>query len=280
VKPTVWILGVLLMVAGAVGAVDVQLKDGTVIAAESYSVTGSYVMIKLPNGSQLAYDVADVDLQALRAAEAAAAGTSDQGAPAAEPKGDTISSGRSLKSAGAAGDEQPAGLAITDRDVKHMHGSGVLGEEEQQEADAAPETAADGGDFQVGGSVALGNVKIDPVGEGRWQIQGDVVNRNPQPVQNVKIKLEVMGAGEPLTSEVPVAATLGPDQKANFSHSFAAEAPEGKPHPNIRASVMWMREESRRETDYTKAGGVPHPSNRPQMIGGVTGADVRPTPIQ
>ena len=278
-KPTHWIPGLLIAAAGAAAAVDVQLKDGTLVPAESSKVTGSFVMVKLPNGAQVAYDVADVDLEALRAAEAAAAGAADPGDPASERTTDAMSSGRSLKSAASAGDDAPAGLAITDRDVKHMRGSGVRGDEEQQEADAVPE-AETGGDFQVGGSVALGNIRIDPVGEGRWQIQGDVINRNPQPVLNVTVKLEVMGGGEPLTSEVPVAAALGPDQKAGFSHSFAAEAPEGKPHPDIRASVMWMREETRRETDYTKAGGVPHPSNRPQQIGGVTGADVRPTPVQ
>jgi hypothetical protein len=32
--------------------------------------------------------------------------------------------------------------------------------------------------------------------------------------------------------------------------------------------------------DYTKAGGVPHPSNLPLEHGGVTGADLRPTPVQ
>ena len=36
-------------------------------------MTGSYVLLKLPNGSQVAYDVVDVDLEALRAAEAAQA---------------------------------------------------------------------------------------------------------------------------------------------------------------------------------------------------------------
>ena len=50
------------------------MRDGTVITAESYRLTGSYIMLKLGDGRQVAYDVADVDLDALRAAEAAAAG--------------------------------------------------------------------------------------------------------------------------------------------------------------------------------------------------------------
>jgi hypothetical protein len=48
----------------------------------------------------------------------------------------------------------------------------------------------------------------------------------------------------------------------------------------VRATVIWMQQENRREPDYTKAGGVPHPSNLPLGYGGVSGADVRPTPVQ
>ena len=96
------------------------------------------------------------------------------------------------------------------------------------------------------------------------------------------VKLETIpSAGEEKWSgEVSVSAVLGPDDKATFEHGFAAEVPEGKSQPSIRASVMWMQDEKRREPDYTKAGGVPHPSNLPLQFGGVTGADVRPTPIQ
>ncbi len=50
--------------------------------------------------------------------------------------------------------------------------------------------------------------------------------------------------------------------------------------PNVRASVFWMRKVTTRVADYTGAGGVPHPSNLPLQRGGVTGAQVRPTPIQ
>jgi hypothetical protein len=48
----------------------------------------------------------------------------------------------------------------------------------------------------------------------------------------------------------------------------------------VRASVIWMRQETTRTPDYTRAGGVPHPSNLPLEHGGVTGADVRPTEIE
>jgi hypothetical protein len=39
-----------------------------------------------------------------------------------------------------------------------------------------------------------------------------------------------------------------------------------------------MRQETTRTPDYTKAGGVPHPSNLPLEHGGVSGADVVATP--
>ena len=75
------ILCVGMLLAGAAAAVDVPFNDGTVISAESYRITGSYVMLKLADGRQVAYDVADVDLAALRTAEAAAAaGEADAGA--------------------------------------------------------------------------------------------------------------------------------------------------------------------------------------------------------
>jgi len=263
-------------------AADVPLRDGTVITADSYRITGSYVMIQLPDGSQVAYDVADVDVAALRALEAAAAAEGGaETAPEPQQRTDTVSSGRTLKDAGAAADDQPDGLTISDRDVKHMRGSGVQGDDEQEEADTSGAGGPDG-DYQVGGSVVLNSVTVSPAGEGRWHVQGEVVNRSPKPVNNVIVKLETIpSAGEEKWSgQVSVSAALGPDDKATFEHGFAAEVPEGKSQPSIRASVMWMQEESRREPDYSKIGGVPDPSSLPLQWGGVTGADVRPTPIQ
>jgi len=282
VKKILTVLGLALAVAAAAVAVDVQLKDGTVISAESYKVTGSFVMVRLPNGSQVAYDVADVNLDALRADEAAMAaadGTRPEDGPARTD--DAISSGRGLKSADDAAEGKDSGLTITDRDVKHIHGSGVRGEEEQETADVAGPDGSDAG-YQVGGGVVLNNVTIDPAGEGRWQVSGEVINRNPQPVLNVLVKMETVAAAgtEPWSGQVQVSSQLGPDEKATFNHSFAAEVAEGKAQPDLRATVMWMQQETRREPDYTKAGGVPHPSNLPLQHGGVTGADVRPTPMQ
>ena len=180
-KHTLGVLTAVLVAAVLAVAADVPLRDGTVITADSYRITGSYVMIQLPDGSQVAYDVADVDVAALRALEAAAAAEGGaEAAPEPQQKTDTVSSGRTLKDAGAAADDRPDGLTISDRDVKHLRGSGVQGDDEQEEADTSGAGGPDA-DFQVGGSVVLNSVTVSPAGEGRWQVQGEVVNRNPKP---------------------------------------------------------------------------------------------------
>jgi hypothetical protein len=232
-----------LLLAGAVAAVEVTFNDGTVISAESYRITGSYVMLKLADGRQVAYDVADVDIAALRAAEAATA-THEADAGAGRPT-ERLSSGRSLKDAATVGGAVPEG-------------------------------------FEQGGGVVLNSIRVTPAGEGRWQVEGEIINRSPTPVMNVRVKLETAGSpgDEPWRGEVPVTSYLGPDETGTFSHAFEATAAKGRAHPDVRASVIWMRQETKRTPDYTKAGGVPHPSNLPLEFGGVTGADLRPTPRQ
>ncbi len=83
----------VLLVGGMAAAVDIRLRDGTVITAESYRVTGSYVMLELADGRQVAYDVVDVDLDDLRAQEAAASDGADEGAEPQDAR-ESISSGR------------------------------------------------------------------------------------------------------------------------------------------------------------------------------------------
>jgi hypothetical protein len=91
-------LALALLIAASAAAVDIPMRDGTVITAESYRLTGSYIMLKLADGRQVAYDAADVDLDALRAAEAAEAGPQGETAGAEQDTG-TLSSGRTLKEA-------------------------------------------------------------------------------------------------------------------------------------------------------------------------------------
>jgi hypothetical protein len=266
---------VAILIAGTAVAVDVQFKDGTVIAAESYRLTGSYVMLELADGRQVAYDIADVDLDALRAAEAAAA-TADA---VPEESAATLSGGRQLKDVSTVGEGGAAGPTISDRDVRHVRGSGVRGgDEEGEEQAAAPGGIPEG--FQEGGGVVLNGLRVTPLDEGRWHVEGEVINRTPNPVTNVRVQLETItsGGGEPWRGETSVTSYLGPDESGVFSHDFAAETPEGVVQPSVRASVIWMQEETRRVPNYTGTGGVPDPSSLPVGYGGVSGADLRPTP--
>jgi hypothetical protein len=278
-KKTILSVCAALLISGAVAAVDIPMRDGSVIAAESYRLTGSYIMIELPNGAQVAYDAADVDLPALRAAEAEAAGSSGEEQSAPDAGGDYISGGRTLKNAADVGGEETGKRAITDRDVRHVR-RGVEGDEEGEGGQGESGGAPDGS--QQGGGVVLNNLQVTALGEGSWNVEGEVVNGLSEPVLNVKVKLQASTSGEPWTGEVPVASILQPNETSVFSHSFSAEIPSNRTQPDVRASVMWMQQQSRREPDYTKAGGVPHPSNLPLQHGGVSGADVvpQPTPVQ
>jgi len=271
-------LALVLLIAGSAAAVDVTMRDGTVITAESYRLTGSYIMLKLTDGRQVAYDVADVDLDALRAAEAAAAGPQDETAGADQAVG-TLSGGRTLKDAALVGEDDGSSLKITDRDVRHIRGSGVVGEGEETAGAASSEGGVPEG-FQQDGGVVLNKIDVTPAGEGQWTISGEIANRTPNTVNNVRVRLEaaLAGSDQPWTGEVAVTNSLEPDQTGVFTHSFAGAAPAGLAHPSVRASVIWMRQETTRTPDYTRAGGVPHPSNLPLEHGGVTGADVVPTP--
>lgn len=273
------IVACVCLVAGAVSAIEIVLKDGTVIVAESYRVNGSYLMLETADGQHLAYDVADVDLAALSAAEAAAAAASAEAAN--QPPAETLSSGRRLKNPAEIDEAASGSPTISDRDVKHVRGSGVQGEEEASEEGSGAEADAGGvpAGFQQGGGVVLNGLRVTPAGEGRWQVEGEVVNRSADPVENVRIQLETMptGGGEPWRGEVAVATFLGPNQSAPFSHGFAAEVASGQVQPNMRASVIWMRQETKTVPDYGR--NAPHPSNLPLNRGSVGGAEPVATPI-
>ena len=86
------------------------------------------------------------------------------------------------------------------------------------------------------------NLRVTGVGEGRWLVEGDVINRSPGPVSNVRVQLQTIAGsdGRPWSTEVAVTNTLPPDETAVFSREFSAAQPEGKTHPDIRAAVYWM----------------------------------------
>ena len=234
----------LLVVGLSVGpaaAIEVRLHDGTVIEAAGYTLTGSYLMLEMPDGSRLAYDIADVDLEALQRAQQAAA-DADRPPP---DEAVSLSQGRRLETPPA---NAPAagGLAITDQDVKHVRGSAAAVAEEEEAAQESPASGPPEG-YEQGGSVVINNLQVTSQGEDRWLIEGEVINRYSDPVSNVRVQLQtIAGEGEmPWRGEASVAAMLPPNGKGAFSQGFRAAVPEGKPHPDVRASVIWMQEERR-----------------------------------
>lgn len=267
-------LFVLLVVAASpAGAMEIPFRDGSVIEAAGYTVTGSYLMVEMADGSRLAYDVADVDLEGLRRAEAeAAAGEAPAAAPAAPT---TLGRAGSLQvpDEGAAGAE--GGIFITDQHVMHVRGSGIEGPEDEPAEPAAGDEAALPEGFQEGGSVLLNNVGVMPIEGGQWQVQGEVVNRGKDTALDVQANLQIsLPEGGPMASTVPVTGVLGPDEKATFSHTFAT--PDGVEEgwtPSVQVSVIWMQGESRLEPDYK--GNAPHPGNLPLDRGGVGGVETR-----
>ena len=90
--------------------------------------------------------------------------------------------------------------------------------------------------------MVLSNLRVTGLGEGRWLVEGDVINRSPNTVTNVRVQLQTIATGDrsPWSAEVPVTNTLAPDETGVFSREFSAAQPDGKTHPDIRAAVYWL----------------------------------------
>jgi hypothetical protein len=231
---------VIALLTASASAIEIRLRDGTVLDAESYTVTGSYMMVLLANGQRLAYDVADVDLEALEAAEAAAAGeVADEAPPAGGRTQSDLPGDRTLSLPPEQGAET-GGITITDQDVKRFKPEG----EEAGDGDGAGAEQPTGPPpgYQEGGGVVLSNLRVTDLGQGRWLVEGDVINRSPNTVSNVRVQLQTVpdAGASPWASEVSVTNSLTPDGVAVFSREFSAAQPEGKTHPDIRAAVYWM----------------------------------------
>lgn len=247
---------VIAVAATQVAAVEVRLRDGTVLEAASYTLTGSYLMLTLADGRQVAYDVADVDLDALRAESPETEPAAAEGPPRPTLSDD----GRrqlAMPSEAASG-----GLAITDQDVEHVRGSGTGAAEDEEEAGAAGGTPEG---YQTGGRVIIDNLRVTEQGEDRWLVEGEVINRHSQPVVNVRVQLQTIAApGErPWSGEVAVARQLPPDEKGVFSHSFSAPKPPDKVHPDVRASVIWMEHETAPERPPAASAAPSVPGAQP-----------------
>ncbi len=257
------LLLVTALIALPAAAVEVHLRDGTVIEASAYTVTGSYVMLTLADGHQVAYDVADVDLAALRSTEQAGGDRASQ--QAAEEAPPSLSQGRQL----AMPSDQPTsgGLAITDADVKHVRGGAP-----EAEGEAAGEAPSGGGPppgYSVGGRVVLDNLRVTSQGDDKWMVEGEVVNRSPQPVLNVKVQLRTVAppGQTPWIGEVAVRDQLMPGEKAAFSQSFSAQAPTDKAQPDVRASVMWMQRGTPGEGKPGDQAGASSPGQQHPPVG-------------
>jgi hypothetical protein len=162
VKTLVVVMALVAATAAAplVGAVEIPFRDGTVVTAESYRLTGSYILVTRADGRQVAYNAADVDIEALKAAEAANSAPEATGEAAGS---DAQAAGPSLKSRGhftgavAANDRERSSVAITDRDVDHVSDSVEI-----EEGPAPPDTIPD--NFVAGGVMLLvQNFKVVPL---------------------------------------------------------------------------------------------------------------------
>jgi hypothetical protein len=222
------ILAVLLVLAAAASAaaVEIPFKNGEVVEAASYSLTGSYLIVTRPDGSRVAYDVADVDLEALRAGEATAPAAE---APPPEPRPGSI------LDAVAPADRPQASVAITDQDVAR-----AAPEPDEVQASSSTEEAGGGPPpgYTEGQGVVIEGIRIEPVDEGMWDIRGRVANRTPTSVDDVRIQLELFaGSDEPLGSPtIELASTLAVGDGVTFSHHV-----EASKRPTVRARVFWLQ---------------------------------------
>lgn len=250
------VLAVVLTAVPA-SAIEVVLRDGTVIDAVDYTLTGSFLMLELADGRKVAYDLADVDLDDFKKKQAA----SRQEEPTPPQQGDeTLSGGRRKLALPPKEGVATSGMAITDHDVEHIRkqgGEAAAGEGEAGEGEAVPEG------YQTGGRVIINSLKVTAQGENRWLVEGEIINRRPTPVLDVRVDLrtEPEAGSSPWTGSVSVTNVIEPNQKAVFQHEFTAEKPRDKPHPDVRAAVIW--------TEKGEPGPTPPPASQaaPKVAG-------------
>lgn len=274
--PKLILAATLVLAVSFAAAVEVPFRDGSIVDAVSYTVTGSYIMLEMAGGANVAYDIADIDLEALRDAEAAAAGPALE---KAEPESAALGRAGALR----VPDAEPAvsgGITITDQHVKHVRGSGIAGPEDESETAPAQEDSATPDGYQEGGGVLLDKVNAIPLDGGQWQVRGEVVNRTKGTVLDVRANLQAaMPEGEPWSATVAVSGALAPDEKATFAHTFSAPDGAGEGwSPQVQVGVVWMKDESRLEPNFNRV--APHPSGLPMDRGGVGGADAVEGPTE
>ena len=221
------VVGVLVgLIVTVAAAVEIPLKNGRVLEASSYTITGSYLMVRLANGQRIAYDVADVDLEALRRAEAASAAPTEA-APPEEARPPSIMDAR------AAEDRPRSVITITDDDVAPARS--------EDEAGPAGEPAVAGGPppgYAEGGGLVVDRLRVDQVDEGIWDVRGVIANRGSAPARDVRVQIDLTNAaGEALASPtLELTPELGIGETASFSHHV-----EATEQPAAKIRVFWTQ---------------------------------------
>ncbi len=248
----------LLMAAVTAGAVDIPLRNGQVVEAAAYKVTGSYVMVTRPDGSRVAYDVADVDLEALRRAEAAPAEA--PAAPESRPP--------SIMDARAPEGRRQASVAITDQDVaRAAPADQAAGGEAAEDGEGPPPG------FTEGQGVVIEGIRVEQVEQGVWDVRGRVANRTPGSVDDVRIQLELFaGADQAIGSPtIELASTLATGEGVTFSHHV-----ETAERPTVRARVYWLQTAA--DDRAPRPPGQTQPAPQPEAgEGGEAAARQQPT---
>ena len=221
------VLGLLggFLVAFAAAAVEIPLKNGKMLDASSYKITGSYLMVTLANGQRIAYDIADVDLEALRRAETAAATPPEAAPPEARLP--------SIMDARAADDRPQSVVTISDKDVARAPSDDASEGADQGAAASGPPSG-----FTEGGGLVVDSLRVEKVDEGIWDVRGVVANRSTAPARDVRVQITITNAaGEVLASPtLELTPELAVGETVSFSHHV--ETPE---QPAVKIRTYWLQ---------------------------------------
>jgi len=222
-----------LVIAGSPSlAVEIHLRDGSVVEAVEYTLTGSYLLLETADGRHVAYDIADVDLESLPPADGA---EKTQDVPETDRGKLGVSAALILPE-----DEQvPEGLTITDRDVGHALPAGA----EEAETGKARDDAA--GDSRVGGGVEISRLLTVPLDAGRYRITVEVVNRTQETVQAVRATVSVSYPDRhPWTDQLSIAAVLAAGDTAELTSVVSLPpGPDEGWQPRFQVLPQWISAE-------------------------------------
>jgi len=224
---------VFLVLAGSPSmAVEILLRDGSVVEAVNYTLTGSYLMLEAPDGRRVAYDISDVDLESLPEVDGAKTPQDDPGTN----RGKLGLSGALVIPED---EEGPERLTITDRDVSHALPNGA---EEPATGEARNDAA---GDLRAGEGVEISRFLTVPLDTGRYRITVEVVNRTQETVQAVRARVSVSYPDrDPWTDQLSIAAVLAAGDTAEFTKVVTLPpGPEEGWQPRFQVMPQWISAE-------------------------------------